>query len=335
MKKALVIFLALAAALGGVWQFSRQESGPSDLLELHGNVDIRQVALAFDGSGRITELRAEEGDRVTEGQVIGVLDTRTLALQADQAAALVEASRQSLLRLQNGARPEEIAQVRAQLASAEATAARAAQDLTRAQRLQSSSSGAVSVQAVDHAQSEAEAAEAKVTEIRAALDLAEAGARKEDIAAAEADLAAARANLALLRHQIDLGTLRAPIASVVRSRLLEPGDQATPQLPVFALAVTEPKWVRVYVSEPDLGRIAPGLHAEVVSDSAPDQPLPGTVGYISSVAEFTPKPVQTEELRTSLVYETRITVTDPQDQLRLGQPVTVRIPLGTAPGSGQ
>lgn len=335
MKKALLIVIALAAVGAATWHYYGQEPGTPDLLELHGNVDIRQVALAFDGSGRITELRAEEGDRVTEGQVIGTLDTRTLELQSEQASAQVEAARQSLLRLQNGTRPEEIAQVQAQLVSAEATAARAAQDLSRAQRLQSSSSGAVSVQTVDHAQSEAEAADAKVAEVRAALDLAKAGARQEDIAAAEAELAAARANLALLRHQIDLGTLTAPIDAVVRSRLLEPGDQATPQLPVFALAITQPKWVRVYVSEPDLGRIAPGMQAEVITDSAPDLPVTGTIGYISSVAEFTPKPVQTEELRTSLVYETRITVDDPQDALRLGQPVTVRIPLGTTGGIDQ
>ncbi|WP_353474705.1 HlyD family efflux transporter periplasmic adaptor subunit [Salipiger sp. H15] len=335
MKKALPILLVLAALLGGAWAHFNRSPGDPNLIELHGNVDIRQVALAFDGSGRIRQMLAEEGDRVAEGQVIAVLDTRTLELQAEQAAAQVEAARQSLLRLQNGARPEEIAQVRAQLTSAEATADRAAQDLTRAQRLQSSSSAAISGQSVDHAQSEADAANAKVVEVRAALELAEAGARKEDIAAAEAELAAAQANLALLRHQIDLGTLRAPIASVVRSRLLEPGDQATAQLPVFALAVTDPKWVRVYVGEPDLGRIAPGMRAEVFTDSQPGQPVAGTIGYISSVAEFTPKPVQTEELRTSLVYETRITVTDPEDTLRLGQPVTVRIPLAPATDAAQ
>lgn len=335
MKKALPIILVLAALLGGAWYWRTQGTGDPNLLELHGNVDIRQVALAFDGSGRIREMLAEEGDRVAKDQVIAVLDTRTLELQAEQAAAQVEATRQNLLRLQNGARPEEIAQVRAQLTSAEATADRAAQDLTRAQRLQSSSSAAISGQSVDHAQSEADAANAKVAEVRAALELAEAGARKEDIAAAEAELAAAQANLALLRHQIDLGTLRAPIDAVVRSRLLEPGDQATAQLPVFALAVTAPKWVRVYVAEPDLGRIAPGMQAEVFTDSQPGQPVAGTIGYISSVAEFTPKPVQTEELRTSLVYETRITVTDPGDTLRLGQPVTVRIPLAPSPDAGQ
>jgi len=85
--------------------------------------------------------------------------------------------------------------------------------------------------------------------------------------------------------------------------------------------------VRVYVAQPYLGRIRPGMAASVVSDSQPDQPIAGRIGYLSSVAEFTPKTVQTEELRTSLVYEVRVTVDDPANRLRLGQPVTVRIDL--------
>ena len=98
---------------------------------------------------------------------------------------------------------------------------------------------------------------------------------------------------------------------------------ATPQKPVYALAITRPKWVRVYVNEPDLGKVKPGQSARVTTDSAPDRPITGKVGYISSVAEFTPKAIQTEELRTSLVYEVRVVVEDNDDALRLGQPATV------------
>ena len=117
---------------------------------------------------------------------------------------------------------------------------------------------------------------------------------------------------------------------MVRSRLLEPGDMATPQRPVFALALTKPKWVRVYISETNLGRIKPGTSARVLTDSHPDQPIAGKIGYISSVAEFTPKAVQTEELRTNLVYEVRVLVDDGSDVLRLGQPATVYLDAGAA-----
>lgn len=324
---ALLLVAAVAAAGWFVWQH-RAATGAAELV-LHGNVDVRQISLAFEGSGRIVDLRAEEGDRVAAGQLIAVLDTKTLELQAGQAAATLEAQRQTLLRLRNGSRPEEIAEVRAQLTAGEASVALAAQDLSRATRLRPE--GAASEQTVDHANADVEIAKAKVEELRAALRLAELGPRAEDVAAAEAQVRAAEAQLALLRHEIDLGELRAPTAAVVRSRLLEPGDMATAQRPVVALALTDPKWVRVYVGEADLGRVRPGMEASVFGDSSPDRPIAGHVGYISSVAEFTPKSVETEELRTSLVYEVRVIVEDGSDILRLGQPVTVRLPIGAAP----
>lgn len=325
MKKILILVLvALAAAGGGWWWWNRQAPVDTGHLVLQGNVDIRQVSLAFDGSGRIADLRVEEGDSVKAGDVLGHLDTRTLLLQARQAEAQVDAARQALLKLQNGARPEEIAQARAQLASAEAAALRADQDYSRATRLLATASSAVSQQNVDQTRAAADVARAGVEGARAALELTEAGARSEDIAGAAAQVKGAEASLALIRHQIGEGELRAPVNAVVRARLHEPGDMVTPAAPVLALALTRPKWIRVYVSEPDLGHIRPGLAARVFTDSAPEDPVAGAVGYISSVAEFTPKSVQTEELRTSLVYEVRVIVDDGADALRAGQPVTVR-----------
>jgi len=104
----------------------------------------------------------------------------------------------------------------------------------------------------------------------------------------------------------------------------------SPQKPVFDLAIADPKWIRTYISEPDLGRIHPGMRASVSSDSFPGRTLAGWVGFISSVAEFTPKAVQTEELRPGLVYEIRVFVQDPKDEMRLGMPATVSLELAPA-----
>ncbi|SCM72069.1 conserved hypothetical protein [uncultured Pleomorphomonas sp.] len=332
MKRSLVAILLIAAiAAAGWYWWSHRDADETGELVLHGNVDIRQVSLAFDNGGRITELTAEEGDRVKAGQIAGRLDTRALEIQARQTEANVEVQRQTLLKLRNGPRPEEIAQVRAQLASAEASAAHAEQDLSRATRLQAAGNGTISQQSYDQTQADARAAGAKVSELRAALQLEEAGSRAEEIAGAEAELKASEAGLDLLRLQIDQGLLRIPVDAVVRSRLHEPGDMVSSSSAVLALALTEPKWVRVYVGEPDLGKIRPGMAAQVFTDSQPDRPVAGKVGYISSVAEFTPKSVQTEELRTNLVYEVRVVVEDANDALRLGQPATVRLATGTAP----
>lgn len=323
MKKILPIILVIALAAGALFWWQSRGADASGDLALYGNVDIRQVALAFDGSGRITELAVEEGDPVKAGDVIGRLDTRSLELQAKAQEAVVEAERQALLELKAGSRPEEIAQARAKVASTRATAELATLQRDRAARLVTSRTA--SQQDLDRAEAEAQAASAMVDQDVAALDLILAGARPEAIASAQAQLQSAEAQLELLRHEISLGELRAPADAVIRSRLREPGDMATAQSPVYALALTDPKWIRVYVREADLGRIRPGMAARVQTDSFPGQPIAGQVGYISSVAEFTPKAVQTEELRTSLVYEVHVTVTDQENRLRLGQPVTVTL----------
>jgi HlyD family secretion protein len=139
--------------------------------------------------------------------------------------------------------------------------------------------------------------------------------------------------LDLVRRKMADTDLIAPCDAVVRSRLLEPGEMATPQRPVLNLAIADPKWVRAYVSEPDLGKIHTGMKASISTDSFPARPLSGWVGFIASTAQFTPKPIQTEELRSSLVYEIRVFVQDPQDEMRLGMPATVRLEL--EPGTGR
>lgn len=331
MKKPIVMIVlltAVAVACWYGWQHGRPQGREAGVF--YGNIDVRQVSLAFEGSGRVAQVGVEEGDRVQPGQVLAILDTRTLALQADQAAAQLRAQEENLRRLKNGARPAEIAQARSRLAAAQADAQRARREQARLERIATASAGAVSVQDVDRARSAARVAQAAVKERQDALALVQEGARREEIDAADAQVAAARAQLALLRHQLEQGDLRAPVAAVVRSRLLEPGDMASPQRPVLALAVTSPKWARIYVDESSLGQVKPGQAAKLSVDSMPGRTLAGKIGYISSVAEFTPKSVQTEVLRTSLVYEVRVLVDDPDDVLRLGQPVTVRLESGTA-----
>jgi len=299
-------------------------------------VDLRQVSLAFNGNERIERLAVQEGDQVKAGQILGQLDTRTLQLQAAQAEAQIAVQTQALQRLTAGSRPEEVAQARAQVAGAEADAELARQQLERLQSIRQGTAGrAVSQQDIDAALSRRKVAQAQLENTRKAQQLVVKGPRKEDIDQARAQLDVSVAALAVLRHQLEEAQLKAPIDAVVRARLMEPGDMASPQRTVYTLAITDPKWVRAYLTEADLGRVRPGMAATISTDSHPDRPLTGKVGYISSVAEFTPKTVQTEELRTSLVYEIRVLADDPDDRLRLGMPATLRIALdGAAPDAG-
>lgn len=322
-RLAIVGGLVVLVALGAWWW--AHDRGDDELV-LYGNVDVRQVSLAFNTSERVAEMRAQEGDQVRQGEVLAVLDTATLALRIAQAEAQLEAQDSVLRRLEAGNRPEEIAQARANLAAAEAGALEARDQLQRLRTVGSATSGrAVSRQELDAATAALEVAQARALEARKQQELAVAGPRSEDIAQARAQRDAASAALALMRQQLTDAELKAPVDAVVRSRLLEPGDMASPQRPAYALAITQPKWVRAYVAESDLARVRPGQAARVAVDGVP-QPFEGRVGFIASVAEFTPKNVQTEDLRTSLVYELRVNVDDPDDRLRLGMPATVRFP---------
>ena len=326
---ATVVALALGAAIWA-WAAHSPAADP-DELTLYGNVDIRQVSLAFNATERISEIRVREGDRVRAGAVLAVLDERTPLARLAQGAAQIGVQEQALLRLQAGSRPEEIAQAKANLAAEQAEADLAARQLARLKSTSDATAGkAVSQQDLDAAAGHAQVAAAQAEGLRKTLQLVVAGPRKEDIAQARNQLASARAEQALTQRQIDESQLHAPIDAVVRARLLEPGDMASPQRPVLTLAITEPKWVRAYVTESQLSRIATGMDAGVTTDSRPDHVIPARVGYISSVAEFTPKTVETPELRTSLVYEVRFMVDDPQDQLRLGMPATVHLRLPAA-----
>ncbi len=297
-------------------------------LTLYGNVDLRQVDLAFNDSERLAEVLVQEGAKVTRGQVLARLDTSRLKPQAATAEALLAAQQAAVDRLHHGSRPQEIAQARANVASARADQVNAMQNWTRLSALTTLTTGrAVSEQDLEAAKAALDSAQARRAVAEQALELSVIGPRKEDIAQGVAQLHADQDQLELLRRQLADAELAAPSDAVVRTRLLEPGEMVSPQRPVLNLAITDPKWVRAYVSEPDLGKIHPGMKASIVTDGFPDRPLAGWVGFIASVAEFTPKAVETVELRSSLVYEIRVFVQDPQDQLRLGMPASVILDL--------
>jgi len=327
MTRKIIIAVIVIGCLGGaLFWWMNHKTNQTSALVLHGNIDLRQTQLAFNNSERIATVLVQEGDRVQKGQVVARLDTSRLEPQVAQAEAQSAAQRQVVARLRRGSRPEEIAQARANVESARADAANARQQLERLKSAAELSAGrAVPQQDVDNARTALQVAESKLVVNQRALDLAVAGPRVEEIHEAEARLRASDAQAALLRQQLRDSALIAPVDATVRTRVMEPGEMASPQKPVLALAVTDPKWVRAYVAEPDLGRVKPSMTETVVVDSFPARSFDGWVGFISPVAEFTPKTVQTEDLRTSLVYEVRIFVKDPKDELRLGMPATVRL----------
>jgi HlyD family secretion protein len=325
-KKVVPIAIVGLLVLGLVaYWFWHRDDGTGAIV-LYGNVDVRQVDLPFNDAERIAEVLVEEGTKVKAGQVLARLDSGRLLPRVQQAEARVAVQSEALRKLRNGARPEEVAQARAMVNVAQSEAANASSQFERLRGISDESKGrAVSPQDLEAASTAARMSEAQAENARKALELTLAGPRDEDIDQAKAQLDAAQADLALLKRQLADVELISPTDGVIRNRLMEPGELATPQRPVFSIAIANPKWVRAYLSEADLSRIKIGAPANVTIDSAVGSPIQGKVGFISSTAEFTPKTVQTEELRTSLVYEVRVFVNDSEDRLRLGMPATVSI----------
>ncbi|WP_373500752.1 efflux RND transporter periplasmic adaptor subunit [Desulfococcus sp.] len=336
LKRALPLLLLVGLIVLGlrVWVF---EDKPleRDRLTLFGNVDIREVALAFNGSERIAAIRVEEGQAVRKGDLLAELETRRLTLAVERNAARVEAQARLVEKLLAGTRKEEILQARAQ---AEAVRQRAESARRTYERLRPLAAGNLaSRDRIDTAKALADSENASLTAAVERLNQAERGPRKEDIASARATLRVLAAELDISRQNLADANLVASDDGVIRNRILEPGDMASPGRPVLTLALTDPVWVRTYVSETDLGRIHPGMPATVKTDSFPDKDYPAWIGYISPTAEFTPKTVETADVRTHLVYQVRVFVCNPANELRLGMPATVVIPLhpaSNAPESG-
>ena len=323
MKTAVYVFIITLATAGVAyagWRFAFPNPDEEQIL-LHGNVDVRQVDLPFNGQQRVAAVYVEEGERVAAGQLLARLEATRLEAAAAEAAARVEAQQRVVERLKNGTRLEEVEQARANLASADAELDKARRESVRLKSM--AKTRAASPIEIDNAQSTLDSAQAKYNVQKHALDLALAGSRTEERDEAKAALTALEAQLTYRRRELADAELRSPVTGVVRNRILEPGEMSSPGMPSMTIAVTDPKWVRAYVNEPDLGKVRPGMAAAIRVDAFAGRELDGWVGFVSPVAEFTPKNVETPELRTSLMYEVRVYFRDPEDALRLGMPATV------------
>ena len=314
---AAALVLVAALLTRGFGLFSDRGGGP---LKLYGNVDIRQVDLGFRVSGRIAAMTVEEGAEVQTGAVLGRLDPAPIADALAQAEAQIDLARAELAKRSSGNRSQDIGQARAALQVRQAALAKAADDLERRKGL--AATGAISRALLDATRADYLTAQAQLQSAEQALSLQRAGARPEDIDAARAQLASAQAQRDKARTDLADAVLKAPSSGTILTRAREPGAIVQAGETLYTLTIDRPVRVRAYVAEPDLGRIAPGLAVTVTADGA-GRTYHGVIGYISPTAEFTPKSVQTESLRSDLVYRLRVNVTDPDDRLRQGQPVTV------------
>ncbi|MEB6593796.1 secretion protein HlyD [Klebsiella quasipneumoniae] len=327
MKKPVVVILLiviLLAALGGGWwwyQSSRQQP-----LTLYGNVDIRTVNMSFRVGGRLASLTVDEGDSIRAGQTLGELDRAPYENALMQAQANVSTAQAQYDLMMAGYRSEEIAQAAAAVNQAQAAYDYAQNFYQRQLGLRASS--AISANDLENARSSRDQAQATLKSAQDKLRQYRAGNRPQEIAQAKASLEQAQAALAQAKLDLHDTVLTAPSDGTLMTRAVEPGTMLNAGGTVLTLSLTHPVWVRAYVDEKNLGQAQPGQAVLLYTDSRPDKPYHGKIGFVSPSAEFTPKTVETPDLRTDLVYRLRIVVTDADGALRQGMPVTVSFDNG-------
>ncbi|ELY2646107.1 secretion protein HlyD [Cronobacter sakazakii] len=323
---ALVVVIIVAAIAGWRWYAARHTP-----LTLYGNVDIRTVNLSFRVSGRLASLAVDEGDAVRAGQPLGDLDPTPQQNALCQAQANVAAARAKYDLTVAGFRDEEIAQAAAAVHQAQAAHDYAQNFYQRQQGLWRTK--VISANDLENARSARDQAQAQLKSAQDKLSQYRAGNRPQEIAQAQAALEQAQAELAQAQLNAQDTRLVSPSDGTILTRAVEPGSMLNAGSTVFTLSLTRPVWVRAYIDEVNLGRAVPGSNILIYTDGRPDKPYHGQIGFVSPTAEFTPKTVETEDLRTDLVYRLRIVVNDADDALRQGMPVTLRFQNEAADGN--
>lgn len=327
-KRFALMLLVLAAVLGALYAngdldglIDRFREKDPNRIRLYGNVEIRQVLLGFRVSGRVEAVYREEGERVASGDLLGILDPVPYRIKRSEAQGAMLQAKATLEKLHRGFRTEEVQEAAAQRDRVRASLDLAEKDYSRISNLFAKK--AIARSDLDRASSQRNALRAELAAAENALALMREGYRKEDIEAAEAAYEAASARFAAAENALSDTELRSPAEGTILTRVTEPGTVVGAGQVVYALALERPVQVRAYIPEPQLGRVRVGMPARIFTDSSPT-PIEGTLTFISPTAEFTPKQVQTEDLRTDLVYRARILVEDDRDgRLKNGMPVTV------------
>ena len=324
-KKPRIVIGAVVLSTIGAFAIYRTTSAADNTgaILASGTVEATQAELGFQLAGRLQSLSVREGDKVSAGAELALLERDDLLAQREVAKAQVAAAQAVLSELVAGSRREEIAHARAALTVATERRNAASRDVDRLKPLADQS--LISKQAFDNQTTALAIANGEVTKAKEELQILETGPRSERIAAQRASLAQAAATVQRIEAQLAQTSLEAPFAGTVTVRHREPGEALSPGTPVLTVRNFDDRWVRIYVPGDEVGKLTLGQAAKIIGDADPTKAYAGTISYIASVAEFTPRNVQSTKDRVKLVYEVRVRITgDAMVDLKPGLPADVR-----------
>ncbi|MCT7549048.1 efflux RND transporter periplasmic adaptor subunit [Aliarcobacter butzleri] len=291
-------------------------------LTFYGNIDTRTVNVGFRFLGKIENITKDEGEIVKKDEVLVKLDTASLEKSLEELNEKIFASKLELSKLQTGYRQEEILEAKAAMEEAIENLNKTKDTYNRQTNLfktKSTSEENFTISQLNYKQ-----ALATLDKAKALYELRKNGYRDEDIKIQESNLKSLEIQAEKLKIDLNDSVIKAPVNGVILTRFKEIGAITNAGESILEIAKTDEFWVRAYIDEKNLGNIRPGLKMSIQTDSRSEN-YEGVIGFISPVAEFTPKNIETQELRADLVYSFRVIVKNPDDKIRQGMPVTLKI----------
>ncbi|MDH7604885.1 MAG: efflux RND transporter periplasmic adaptor subunit [Melioribacter sp.] len=298
--------------------FNSCNNDNQNYIEESGTIEATEIVISSQVAGKVIKILKDEGDKVSAGDTILIIDQETLLIQLKQAIANRDIAKAQYDLLVKGARKEDIKQVEESLKQAEANFILAKNDKDRMENLYQTNS--INRRQYEEALTRYEVALAQLNSAKELYNKIKNYARPEEIAQAKANYEKAEASVELIKKSIRDCFVTSPINGFVVKKFVEIGETVSMMSSLVKISdLTEVK-LSIYVSEIDLGKIKPGQKAEVSIDSFKDKVYEGTVIYISPEAEFTPKNIQTKDERTKLVFEVKIKIPNPNFELKAGMP---------------
>jgi HlyD family secretion protein len=326
VKRYLLGILVIAVIGGLLYYFLTQEKeGGNPFIKVSGNIETTEVDVGFKISGRIVSISVQEGDWVEQGNVLAKIDDDDLLQRLGLAQASLKSAQTKLEKALAGSRPEEIREAEAALQQAQFDFENRQAHYERMKVL--FEKGVIPKDTLDNAEAGFKIASASVQRARESYQLVKKGPRKEDIEDAKAQVEQAQASLKLTETQLSYTVLYSPLSGVVLVKSGEIGEVVNPGTSILTLADIENVWLKAYIPEPDLSRVKWGQEVIVTTDLKPQKEYKGRISFISSEAEFTPKQIQTEKERVTLVYRVKIDIPNPDRELKPGMPADGRILL--------
>jgi HlyD family secretion protein len=322
MRKIFIsVFLfILAVAAISIYMY-KKDSKNEDLL-FYGNIDTRTVNLGFRFLGKVDKINKDEGESVAKGEILASLDSKNLQNNIAEARAKLNAEKIKLNKLKNGFREEDINEAKGEFEAAAANL-KLLEDMFKRQETLFEKN-ATSKEAYLNSKYRYEAAVGTADKAEAFYNLRMKGYQDEDIKAQSALVTSLEASLKSVLQDLEDSVIKSPFDGIILARLKEEGAIVNPGEVILELSRQDEFWVKAYVDELHLGTISQGDEVLIYTDVS-ERPYFGIIGNISPVAEFTPKNIETMDLRSDLVYRFRVLIKDPDKKIKQGMPVTVKL----------